>query len=238
MAPSNTSRVERHHRRQCAEQRRQLGIAIERVRHDHLARLETGDLRPEPGAIAFGNSEFSGRDIDPAEREAVAGGGARRRDGEQVIVAPRIEQRVLGQRARRDQPDHVPAHHALGSALPRLGRILDLLADRDAMAERDQAVKILIGTVHRHAAHRDVAAEMLAALGEHDAERARGDLGILEEQLVEVAHPVEQQATRMGGLDLQILLHHRGGAAAVLGGRAGCKTGGRQRACGIHAARR
>ena len=47
----------------------------------------------------------------------------------------------------------------------------------------------------RHAAHRDVAALVLAALGERDVERlGRGD-GILEEQLVEIAHPVEQQHT-------------------------------------------
>jgi hypothetical protein len=55
---------------------------------------------------------------------------------------------------------------------------------------------------------------MLAALGQHDAERARGDLGVLEEQLVEIAHPVEQQAARIGGLDLEVLLHHRRDARA------------------------
>ena len=56
-------------------------------------------------------------------------------------------------------------------------------------------------------------AQMLAALGQHDAERAARDLGVLEEQLVEVAHPVEQQAVRIGGLDLDVLLHHRRDAA-------------------------
>jgi hypothetical protein len=30
-----------------------------------------------------------------------------------------------------------------------------------------------------------------AAFGQHDAERARGDLGVFEEQLVKVAHAVE-----------------------------------------------
>ena len=54
----------------------------------------------------------------------------------------------------------------------RLGRVFELLADRDAVAERDQAVQIFVGALDRHAAHRDVAAEMLAALGQHDAERA------------------------------------------------------------------
>ena len=78
---------------------------------------------------------------------------------------------------------------------------------------------------------------MLAALGEHDAERARRHLGVLEEQLVEIAHPVEQQAIRIGLLDLDELLHHRGDASDVvgragrgataraLGGRAGFEPG-------------
>ena len=43
------------------------------------------------------------------------------------------------------------------------------------------------------------------------------DLGIVEEQLVEIAHPVEQQAVRIGGLDLDILLHHRRDARRRVG---------------------
>jgi hypothetical protein len=60
---------------------------------------------------------------------------------------------------------------------------------------------------------------MLAALGEHDAECARGDLGVLEEQLVEIAHAVEQQQPWIGRLDLEILLHHRRDAGDVGGHR-------------------
>ena len=58
---------------------------------------------------------------------------------------------------------------------------------------------------------------VLAALRQHDAERARGDLGVGEEQLVEIAHAVEQQAVRVGGLDLQVLRHHRRDAGGVVG---------------------
>ena len=143
------------------------------------------------------------------------GAGARQR--QQVIVALGVEQRILGQRAGRDQAHHVAAHHALGAALARLGGIFELFADRDAMAERDQPVQIFVGALDRHAAHRNVAAEMLAALGQHDAERARGGFGVVEEQFVEVAHPVEQQAIRIGRLDLDILLHHGRDAAAFVG---------------------
>ncbi len=157
-----------------------------------------------------------------AERETgvFAGRGQpRARDGEQIIVAPGVEQRVFGQRAGRHQPHHVAPHHALVAALARFRRVLELLADRDAVAERDQAMQIFVGALDRHAAHRDVAAQMLAALGEHDAERARGGLGVVEEHLVEVAHPVEQQAVRIGGLDLDVLLHHRRHAPGLAGRR-------------------
>ena len=97
----------------------------------------------------------------------------------------------------------------LRAALLRLGRILDLLADGDAEAEPDQLLQIVVGGMHRHAAHRDVLALMLAALGQHDAERPAGLLGVVEEQLVEIAHAVEQQRIRVRRLDLDELLHHR-----------------------------
>ena len=83
------------------------------------------------------------------------------------------------------------------------------------MPERDQLLQIVVGGMDRHAAHRDVGAQMLAALGQRDAERARGDLGVVEEQLVEIAHAVEQQVIRIGRLDLEILLHHRRGARSA-----------------------
>ena len=83
------------------------------------------------------------------------------------------------------------------------------------MAERDQPVQIFLGALHRNAAHRDVAIEMLAALGQHDAERPAGGLGVLEEQLVKISHAVEQQAIGIGGLDLEVLRHHRSDAVLV-----------------------
>ena len=60
--------------------------------------------------------------------------GAGPRDREQVIVGAGIEQGVFGQRARRDEADHVAPHDALGAALLGFGRVFGLLADRDAVA--------------------------------------------------------------------------------------------------------
>ncbi len=226
---------ERRHGWQRAEVRRKLGIRIERVGDDDFAGLEPRDLGGERAAVALEQAEFGRGNVDPGEREAavvVGRGGARPRDGEEKIVAPRVEQRILGQRAGRHQPHHVAAHHALVAALARLGRVFKLLAHGDAMAERDELMQIFVGALDRHAAHRNVAAHVLAALGQHDAECARGDFGVVEEHFVEVAHPVEQQAIRIGGLDLDILLHHRGYAADVVG-RFGGDAAGLDRRAGI-----
>ena len=127
-------------------------------------------------------------------------------------MCARIEQALLGERARRDEADHVAPHHGFRAALPGLGRVLELLTHSDAVALGDQALEVVVSGAHRHAAHRDVLALMFAPLGERDAERARGDLSVLEEQLVEIAHAVEQQAVFVGRLNLQKLRHHRRGA--------------------------
>ena len=90
-----------------------------------------------------------------------------------------------------------------------LCRVLGLLADGDPEAKADELLQIVVGGMNRHAAHRNVAAEMLAALGERDRQGAGRLDGVIEEQLVEIAHPVEQQEIGVCGLDLDILLHHR-----------------------------
>ena len=48
-----------------------------------------------------------------------------------------------------------------------------------------------------------------AARRQGDAEQAGRLLRVVEEELVEVAHPVEEQRLQMVGLDAQVLRHHR-----------------------------
>ena len=191
----------------------QAVVGEERIGDQHLAGVDAGEIGGKPGAIARRDAELAGGDVDPGKREGIGLrlAAALAGDGRQIIVARGGKQRLLGQRAGGDQADDVAAHHRLGAALLGLGRVLDLLADGDAMAERDQLLQILVGGMDGHAAHGDVGAEMLAALGQRDAERARSDLGIGEEHLVEIAHAVEEQAIGIGRLDLQVLRHHRRG---------------------------
>ena len=206
----------RRQRRQRRSGSRQLGGdrsgRSRRVGDNDLAGLEPRHLAWQQGRIDRHDREFACRNVDRGESEQ--GFRPDLGDGREIIVAVGGKQRVLGERAGGDQPHHLAPHHRLAAALARLGRVLGLLAHRNAVAEPDQLVEIITGRMDRHPAHRNVLAEMLAALGQGDAERPRRRFGIIEEQLVEIPHPVEQQRRRVGRLDLEILGDHRRRALA------------------------
>ncbi len=122
---------------------------------------------------------------------------------EQVDVGLVGEQGGVGQRAGRDHAHHLALDRAL-----RGGGVADLLADRHRFAELHQLRQVLLDRVVRHAGHLDRVAGRRAALREGQVEQARGFFGVVVEQLVEVAHPVEDERVRMIGLDAQVLLHH------------------------------
>ena len=190
----------------------------EAVREDELARLEARKRARERAGLDRLDMEVAGREVEPGK-----GGGPRRLGkGGEIIVPPRVEQAVLGERARCDDADHLAPHHRLAAAPPGLGRVLHLLAHGDPEALADQAREIGIGRVHRHAAHGDVLALVPAAFGEGDVERLRGLDRVLEEHLVEVAHAVEEETIRVRALDLEVLRHHgAGGKRRRLGPRRG-----------------
>ena len=198
-------------------------LVVDRLRSDNLARLEARDLRGDARFVGLRQRERAGRKIK--RREAVSAPPLARAhllDGDEQARAAGLQEPLLGDRARRDQPHDVALDDRLQSSLLGFRRVFELLADRDAMAERDQAVEIIVGALDRHAAHADVFAVVLAPFGEHDAERPARDLRVVEEQLVEIAHPVEEQAVGIGRLDLEILRHHRREASrGAFGIRAG-----------------
>ena len=196
-------------------------IARDVVAKQNFAGLEPGKLARKIARARLRGDQLPGRDVERGE--SVSGlapflAGRPEQRGQEIVGAG-IEEGLLGEGARRDETHHVAAHHRLRPALPGLGRVLDLLAHGHAVASRDQALEIIVGGVDGHAAHGDVGAQMLAALGERDPERARGDLGVLEEQLVEIAHAIEQEAIGIGRLDLQILGDHGRGEGHLLRSR-------------------
>jgi hypothetical protein len=148
----------------------------------------------------FEQHELAARQIQSGDACGVAQGG----HGEQPEVLLVVDQRRVGQCARR----HDARHGALDRPLAG-GRVADLLADHRRFAEFDQAGEVGLQRVERHAAHPDRHAGRLAARGQRDVEQARRLFGVIMEQLVEIAHPVEQQGVRMTGLERHVLAHHR-----------------------------
>ncbi len=173
--------------------------------YHHFARGEPREFGTQPGGRRGHHPKCAGRDVDPSQRRFAA----YLVEGGEVVVAAGVEQAFLGQRAGGDKPHDTALHHRLGAALLRFRRVFHLFADGDAEALADQRQQIALGGMDGHAAHRNIVAQMLAALGERDIERFGSGLRIVEEQLVEIAHPVEQQRFGVARLDVEILRHHR-----------------------------
>ena len=76
------------------------------------------------------------------------------------------------------------------------------------LAELHQPGEILVDGMEGNPGHRNRFAGGCAAARQRDVEQPRRLARVVEEQLVEVAHPIEQQHVRMVSLDAQVLLHH------------------------------
>src|SRR3546814_236435 len=146
----------------------------------------------------FVDQETPAGQVRPGQAVAALAAG----DCQQQRVAALGQQRLVGDRARRDDPHHL----ALDQALARR-RVADLLADRHRLAQRHQPGEVTIGGVVGHARHRDRLAGRRAALGQGDVEQLRRPARVVVEQLVEIAHAEEQQHVRMVGLGREKLPH-------------------------------
>ncbi len=124
---------------QVGHQPRKITIVAERVWRDDLGRIDTGDFRAERGGLDLRDRKSAGRNIDAGQTEHSLLALRKSHDGEQAIGPRRFQQAFLGDRAGRDEADHVAADDGLAAALPGFGRVFDLLANRDAVAERDEA---------------------------------------------------------------------------------------------------
>ncbi|MNS54051.1 hypothetical protein D3C72_868310 [compost metagenome] len=171
----------------------------------HQPQLAAGEVQPGEAGLA-----------DAAPRGLLV---HRHQEGVDLVR----QQRGVGQRAGGDDAHHLALHRALAR-----GRIADLLADRHRLAQLDELDQVLVDRMERDAGHADRHAAGLSARRQRDVQQPRGLLGVVMEQLVEVAHPIEQQRVRMIRLDAEVLLHHRRvllGCAALRGGL-GVRRGG------------
>ena len=169
--------------------------------HD-LARRDARDLVGEEPDGAGQHAERAGRDLDGRDMRLGAVDG----HGRDAVRGAGVEQRVVDERARRQDAGDGALDHAL-----RVLRILHLLADRDAVTHRDQLADVALGRVERDTRHR----QALGALGQRDRQQLVREHGVAVEHLVEVAHPEEEQAIGMLLLEARELPHRRGGEVGV-----------------------
>ncbi len=151
-------------------------------------------------ALRFEHGEAPGGEIQPREAEALAVA----RDGGEQRVAPLVEQRLVRDRAGRDDANDRALDRPLG-----LRGVALLFADGDGDAPTHELREVRLGAVKRHARHRDRLPGGAAARRERDVQQCSSATSVLVEQLVKVAHAVEEQSVRVLSLDAQVLLHHR-----------------------------
>jgi len=116
-----------------------------------------------------------------------------------------IEERVVGDGPRGNDTRHLTFHRSATG-----GRVANLLADGRRLAAAQQPGQIGLHGVGRHPGHGNRYAVGLAPGSQGNVEQARGLAGVVEKQLVEVPHAVEEQGLGVLCLDSQVLLDDRG----------------------------
>ena len=188
---------ERQRRAGRLQSRQEITGRARGLRHQDLAR-PPHERRRQDGVLAarvFPCPEVAGGDVEQRD----AGTLARTDDGEEEVVGGAGQERGVGDRPRRDEPHDV----ALEELLALAGRF-ELLAQRDLLAGPDQPCDVRLGGVMRNPRHRRALAG-----GQRDLQQAGAQLGVLEEQLVEVTEPEQEQVVRVPLLQLPVLAHHR-----------------------------
>ena len=153
------------------------------------------ERRVEELGAALADPELAGRDVregEPERRPALD-------ERQQEVVGGALEEGGVRHGAGGDDPDDLAPQELLAAA----GR-LHLLAEGDLLPRPHEPRDVGLGRVLGDAGH-------LGALpgGERDLEQPGPALGVLEEHLVEVAEPEEQEVIGIAPLQLLVLLHHR-----------------------------
>ena len=192
----------RHHHAGRGEPGRQVGVAL--AGHQALGR-PAQESRVEQRRFvsrSFTDPEVARGDVHQGDAERPAGAGAGTMQGEEVIVGRSVQILGIGQRARRDDPHHLSPDELLAFD----GR-LHLLAHRHLSPGPYQSRDVAVGGMMGNAGHGNGSRTLLARR-QRDLKQARALVGVLEEQLVEVAETEEQKIVRVTLLELPVLPHH------------------------------
>ena len=170
-----------------------------------LAQQQFGRVQPGQPAGQFFFAAFGQAQLAAGQPQPGQSPGRAQLDGSaQQGVDPVVEQRAVGDRAGRDHPHHLALDRTLGG-----GHVADLLGDRHRLAKLDQLGQVVLDRMHRHTGHHHRLAGALPARRQRDVEQSMGLAGVVEKELVEVAHAVQHERVGEVGLDAQILGHHR-----------------------------
>ena len=117
---------------------------------------------------------------------------------------------MLVQRFRADigAGGHDPCHLSLYQSFGKT-RILNLLADGNAVPLFHELCYINVYGVKRDAAHRCPFVQSAGFSGQRQLQLLRGNLRIIKKHFIEIAKPVKQKALRVLLLGAQVFLHHR-----------------------------
>ena len=189
---------------------RQRGRRVAAIVQD-LGRVQPRQPAGQIGFAAFAQAEAPAGQPQPGQADDLSLAVHR----QQQRVGALGQQFAVGDGAGRDHAHHLAFHRPLGS-----GHVADLLGHRHRLAELDQPAQVAFHRVHRHAGHDHRLSGRLPTRGQGDVEQPVRLARVVEEQLVEIAHAIEDERVRELRLDAQVLLHHRRVRGQV-GGR-GC----------------
>lgn len=160
----------------------------------------------------FRCAKFARGKIKSGEANAIADPGER---AQEVVFFG--SKRGIGGSAGRDDACHLAAYQLLGDF-----RILHLFTNRHLESLADQFRDVAVSGVIGNTAHGNGDTFFLVARGEGDLQFARSGDRVVEEELVKVTQPEEQERVGMLFLDGGVLPHQRRGSfihrAAVIGG--------------------
>ena len=163
-----------------------------------------GDLRPREerrGLLPrwLGELDLAGRGVGQAHAERPVGGP----EGGEEVVGRGLEEPLAHDRPGGEHLRHPALHQAACQ-----GRVLQLVADRHLVPGLEEPGHVGVPLVPGDAAHRDRLGILLVAGGEREPEHRRPAHRVLEERLVEVAEPEEQDRFRIPLLGAEKLPHH------------------------------
>ena len=159
--------------------------------------------------VCLARQELTGREVEDGDPDPVEISVDLDPHEEEVLL--RVEARVVVRQRRRRH-----AHDLAGDdALHRRG-VGHLLADRDLVAGFEQLLDVAARRVIRRTAHRDRLIRRLVATRQREVANLRRNDRVVEEELVEVTEPEEDDRVRIRGLRGEELPHDRRVCAVAL----------------------